>query len=263
MKQNKYDEPGFFAGYSNMPRSVGGLDEAGEWHAFRSMLPDLRDKRVLDLGCGFGWHCRYAREQQARSVVGVDLSERMLARARETTDDPAIEYRRSAIEDIDFPADAFDVVISSLALHYVEPLDLVCEKVHRCLEAEGTFVLSVEHPIFTARAAQDWHYGPTGERLHWPVDDYQQEGLRHARWLADDVIKYHRTLATYFNAMVDSGLHVTRLLEPGPPVEMVVERPDWMDECRRPLFLLIAAVKLPMPRRGGPRGSRTSSPAPA
>jgi SAM-dependent methyltransferase len=247
MKQNKYDDPRFFADYSGMPRSIGGLDEAGEWPAFRALLPDLPGKHVLDLGCGFGWHCRYAREQRARSVVGVDLSEKMLARAREITDDPGIEYRRSAIEDVDFPADAFDVVISSLALHYIERFDLVCRKVHRCLRAGGAFVLSVEHPIFTARAAQDWHHGPDGERLHWPVDDYQQEGLRHARWMADDVVKYHRTIATYVNTLIASGFRVTRLLEPEPPAEMLIERPDWQDERRRPMFLLIAAVKMSTP----------------
>jgi len=62
MKQNKYDDPGFFANYSQMARSIGGLDAAGEWPAFRALLPQLREKKVLDLGCGFGWHCRYARE---------------------------------------------------------------------------------------------------------------------------------------------------------------------------------------------------------
>jgi len=80
MKQNKYDDPAFFARYSEMARSVGGLQTAAEWPAFRGLLPDLRDKRVLDLGCGFGWHCRYACEQGARSVVGADLSEKMLQR---------------------------------------------------------------------------------------------------------------------------------------------------------------------------------------
>lgn len=133
MKQNKYDNPGFFANYSQMARSIGGLDAAGEWPAFRALLPKLRDKNVLDLGCGFGWHCRYAREQQAQSVVGVDLSEKMIARARESTNDPAIEYRQLAIEDIDFSAGEFDVVLSSLALHYVERFDPACRKVHHCL----------------------------------------------------------------------------------------------------------------------------------
>ena len=141
-----------------MARSIGGLDAAGEWPAFRALLPNLCDKNALDLGCGFGWHCRYAREQQAQSVVGVDISENMIARARENTNDPAIEYRRMAIEDIDFPSGSFDVVLSSLALHYVERLDIVYRNVHHCLVPGGTFVLSVEHPIFTAIAAQDWYY---------------------------------------------------------------------------------------------------------
>ena len=76
MKQNKYDEINFFSEYEKMPRSVQGLDAAGEWHVLKALLPDFQDKTVLDLGCGFGWHCRYAREQQAKSVIGVDLSEK-------------------------------------------------------------------------------------------------------------------------------------------------------------------------------------------
>ncbi|MDF2658899.1 MAG: SAM-dependent methyltransferase [Paenibacillus sp.] len=243
MKQNKYDDPGFFEQYSLMPRSIGGLNAAGEWHELRAMLPVLRDKRVLDLGCGYGWHCRYAREQHARSVLGVDLSEKMLAFARENTDDSEIEYRRLAIEDIDFAAGEFDVAISSLALHYVERFDIVCRKVHHCLIPGGTFILSVEHPVFTALAAQDWHYGPHGERLHWPLDNYQNEGLRHTTFLDKDVVKYHRTVATYLNALIDSGFTVTKLSEPQPTPEMLATYSEMRDETRRPIFLMIAAVK--------------------
>ncbi len=243
MKQNKYDDPAFFANYSQMARSIGGLEAAGEWPAFRALLPSLRTKNVLDLGCGFGWHCRYAREQQARSVVGVDLSEKMIARARESTNDAAIEYRQLAIEDIDFPAEAFDVVISSLALHYVERFDIVCQKVYYCLVTGGSLVLSVEHPIFTALAAQDWYYGPQGERLHWPIDHYQDEGPRQARFLSHDVLKYHRTVATYVDTLIDAGFTITRLCEPQPTKAMLDKLPAMHDETRRPMFLLIAAIK--------------------
>jgi SAM-dependent methyltransferase len=245
MKQNKYDDPDFFAKYSEMPRSLGGLETAGEWPALRSLLPDLRYKRLLDLGCGFGWHCRYARQQGARQVIGVDLSEKMLARANATTDDSAIEYRRGAIEDIDFHSGEFDVVLSSLALHYVQRFGAVCRNVYRWLAARGVFVFSVEHPMFTALAAQQWCLGPSGERMHWPVDNYQEEGPRHTQWMADDVIKYHRTTATYVNTLIDSGFQITSLLEPAPSTEMLVRHPDWKDEFRRPMFLLLTAVKGP------------------
>jgi ubiquinone/menaquinone biosynthesis C-methylase UbiE len=69
-----------------------GLEGAGEWHVLQELIPDLRNKSVLDLGCGFGWHCRYAREQHADSIIGVDISEKMLQKARELTNDSSISY---------------------------------------------------------------------------------------------------------------------------------------------------------------------------
>lgn len=243
MKQNKYDEAEFFRNYSQMPRSTQGLEAAGEWCKLRTMLPELKDKNVLDLGCGFGWHCRYAREQQARSVIGVDLSENMLQRAREMTDDSRIEYRHMAIEDIEFAPEQFDVVISSLAMHYIEHLDQVFAQIHACLVQGGTLVYSVEHPIFTARAAQDWHYGPQGEIMHWPVDDYQLEGKRVTNFLNQDVVKYHRTLATHLNGLIQAGFVIQQVAESEPSPEMMDQIPGMRDENRRPMFLMIAAVK--------------------
>jgi len=245
VKQNKYDDQQFFEKYSQMPRSIGGLDSAGEWAFFRSMLPELYDQRVLDLGCGYGWHCRYARERQARSVVGVDLSEKMLERAQAMTNDPQIDYRRLAIEDIEFAEEEFDVVISSLAFHYVERFDLICRKVNHFLAPGGSFVFSVEHPIFTALAAQDWLYGPQGEKLHWPVDNYHEEGARVSRFLDDNVVKYHRTVAAYVNTLLESGFHISKLSELQPTQEMLDNNPAWQEEIRRPMFLLLSAVKPP------------------
>jgi SAM-dependent methyltransferase len=243
MKQNKYDDPEFFANYSQMPRSTGGLNAAGEWQVFRGLLPKLKDTNVLDLGCGFGWHCRYASQQQAQSVVGVDLSENMLKRARESTHDPAIEYLQLAIEDIDFAPEQFDVVISSLAFHYIKNFAAICKKVYHALKPEGSFVFSIEHPIFTALAAQDWYHDDAGKRLHWPVDGYQDEGQRIARFLDNDVIKYHRTLETHINALIDAGFQIKKISEPQPSKEVLEEYPEMKDETRRPIFLLIAAVK--------------------
>jgi 2-polyprenyl-3-methyl-5-hydroxy-6-metoxy-1,4-benzoquinol methylase len=58
MTQNIYDDPGFFQGYSQMARSIDGLDAAPEWPALRAMLPPMQGLKVVDLGCGYGWFCR-------------------------------------------------------------------------------------------------------------------------------------------------------------------------------------------------------------
>src|SRR3546814_2295838 len=77
MVQNIYDNPEFFAGYSRLPRQVQGLAGAPEWPAIRAMLPELAGTRVVDLGCGFGWFARWAREQGAASVLGDRKSTRL------------------------------------------------------------------------------------------------------------------------------------------------------------------------------------------
>ena len=61
--------------------------------------------------------------------------------------------------------------------------------------------------------------------------------------MTDDVIKYHRTTSTYVNTLIDSGFWITKLLEPAPTPEILVQWPESKDECRRPMFALISAVK--------------------
>ncbi|GEM_PF-9877 len=192
--KNKYDDERFFGQYSQMSRSVQGLRGAGEWHELKKMLPDFNGKRVLDLGCGFGWHCRYAIERGATFALGIDLSGKMLDKAREINPSPLIEYKRIAIEDFDFAPNSFDIVISSLTFHYLESFDTVCTEVYKCLTEEGVFVFSVEHPVFTAYGNQDWIYDSEGKPAHWPVDHYFQEGVRHARRTSpSDDVAYRRS----------------------------------------------------------------------
>ncbi|WP_404442089.1 class I SAM-dependent methyltransferase [Sutcliffiella horikoshii] len=243
MKQNKYDDMNFFSAYKKMERSVEGLEGAGEWHVLKELLPSLENKSVLDLGCGFGWHCRYAIDQQARSVIGVDISEKMLQQAREMNNDSLISYIKMPIEDINFSHSQFDVVISSLAFHYIESFETICKKVYDCLKPGGSFVFSIEHPIFTSRNDQDWYFDDKGNRLHWAVDNYQLEGLRETTFLTDNVIKYHRTFSTYINDLIIVGFNIKKVREPIPSEEMLESIPEMKDELRRPMFLIISVEK--------------------
>lgn len=243
MKQNKYDDDIFFEQYNQMSRSVKGLEGAGEWHILKNMLPDFTGKDVLDLGCGLGWHCFYAVQQGAKSALGIDLSEKMIAEAKRRNSSSLIKYRVSSIEDYEYPTNTYDVVISSLAFHYLKSFEEIALKVYKTLKEGGSFVFSVEHPIFTAYGNQDWYYDEDGQKLHWPVDRYFFEGERNAVFLGESVIKYHKTLTNYMKSLLKAGFEIIDVAESEPSKEMLESVPGMSDELRRPMFLLVSAVK--------------------
>ncbi len=240
MTQNIYDNEEFFEGYSRLGRSVDGLAGAPEWPALRALLPDLRGLNVLDLGCGFGWFCRWARQNGAAHVLGIDVSEKMLARSGATTQDTAVTYTRADMEQLELSPASFDLVYSSLALHYIEDLNRLMSQVFRSLVPGGSLVFSVEHPIYTAPADPNWSFDTAG-RKSWPVDGYLDEGPRSTDWLAKGVIKQHRTVATYINTLLRLGFVISHVEEWGPTDAQIAARPALADERQRPPFFLLAA----------------------
>jgi SAM-dependent methyltransferase len=238
--QNIYDDEDFFVAYSGLRRSVEGLDGAPEWPMLCSMLPPMAGCRVVDLGCGFGWFCRWAAEAGAVSVLGIDLSENMLARAAAEPHNDRITYQRQDLDDGDLPVAAFDVAYSSLTLHYLADLGRFMASVHRSLAAGGVFVFSVEHPIYTAPATPAF-ITDDSSRVSWPVNQYLVEGPRITDWLAPGVEKHHRTIATYLSLLRDTGFVLENLCEWGPTAEQVAQVPEWSVEIERPQFLLIGA----------------------
>ncbi|WP_254703894.1 bifunctional 2-polyprenyl-6-hydroxyphenol methylase/3-demethylubiquinol 3-O-methyltransferase UbiG [Roseovarius sp. THAF9] len=181
MAQNIYDNPDFFAGYSQLPRQVQGLDGAPEWPAIRALLPEVAGKRVADLGCGFGWASRWFREQGAETVLGIDLSRKMIDRALADTDDPAINYRIADLDTLELSDAAFDLIYSALTFHYVRDFGLLMRTLHRALTRGGDLVFTIEHPIFMAAIHPDWIEDENGRKT-WPVNGYSTEGERSTNW---------------------------------------------------------------------------------
>jgi len=242
MSQNIYDNQAFFDGYAQLPRSQFGLEAAPEWASIQAMLPDLSGKRVIDLGCGYGWFCRSAREAGAAEVLGVDLSEKMLARARELTDDNGISYQRGDLEQLALPSQATDLVYSQLALHYLPGLAPVFATIYQALQPGGWFVFTTEHPIYTCPVRQGWLTADEGQRS-WGVNNYQNEGKRVSNWLADGVVKYHRTLGTTLNALMASGFAIRHVNEWGPTAEQIKANPALAEEVERPMMVLVSAQR--------------------
>ncbi len=239
MEQSLYDRPDFFAAYSSLERSRAGLDGAAEWPAVRALLPPLHGRHVLDLGCGFGWFCRWARARGAVVVEGLDVSQKMLERARAAAAS-AIVYRNADLESIALPQARYDLVYSSLVFHYIKNLGGLLWQAHRALVPGGTFIFSVEHPIYTAPTRPGWSIDSDGRRT-WPVEGYLHEGRRVTDWLAPKVVKRHRMIASYLNLLLGLGFALSHVEEWGPTDAQIAARPDWAEERERPMFLLVSA----------------------
>lgn len=238
MAQNIYDQPAFFEGYSSLPRSVHGLEGAAEWSSVRALLPDLAGRRIVDLGCGFGWFARHAAAAGAASVLGLDLSENMIARARAETASPAVRYAIADLDRLTLPEGDFDFAYSSLAFHYIADFDRLVGTIHRALVPGSAFVFTIEHPIYMAPSKPEWV--EVGGATVWPVDGYLVEGPRTTDWLAKGVVKYHRTLGTTLNALVGAGFVIRHVEEWRPSEAQFADHPEWQVELNRPMFLLIA-----------------------
>lgn len=238
--KNEYDRDDFFHEYAQMLRSRQGLEAAGEWHQLQPLFPSLQGKRVLDLGCGYGWHCRYAAEQGAALVLGLDLSENMLAQAKKMGVPSTVSYRLCGIETYEYPENTWDVVLSNLALHYIEDLSEVYRHVFRTLTPGGIFLFNIEHPVFTAGVSQDWIYDHDGTPLYWPVDRYFFPGERVTRFLNCNVSKQHHTLTQILMGLLENGFTLEAVEEAQPPASMM-NLPGMQDELRRPMMLLVKA----------------------
>lgn len=238
---NEYDNEKFFTEYANMPRSREGLSAAGEWHQLKSFFPRVQGKKVLDLGCGYGWHCKFAAEQGAIQVLGIDLSRKMIEEAEKRNMEARIQYRICGIEEYEYPERAWDCVVSNLALHYVENIEGIFQKVHRTLTPEGVFIFNIEHPVFTAGIGQDWIYTKEGKPQYWPIDNYFFPGERSTHFLGCDVVKQHHTLTQIIMGLLNNGFELKAVEEAEPSKEMM-ELPGMRDELRRPMMLLVKAV---------------------
>ncbi len=232
---NLYDDPAFFDAYAQMTRSKNGLAGAGEWHQLQQLFPALQGRAVLDLGCGYGWHCRYAAEQGAASVLGIDQSRKMIAAAQRKNAAAGIEYRVCGLQEFDYPEESYDLVISNLVLHYIENLDEIYQKIARTLKSGGHLLLNIEHPVFTAGVDQQFN-----AEGYWPIRDYFYPGQRATQFLGHTVTKQHHTLTQILMGLIRAGFQLEAIEEAMPPENWRAQMPE---EMRRPMMLLVRAKK--------------------
>jgi SAM-dependent methyltransferase len=198
-----------------------------EFPATSSLVPDVDGKRVLDAGCGTGGYTAWLLDQGA-SVVGVDVSEEMLAKARETVDGRADLQRADLGAPLPFDDDSFDGVLSALALGYVRAWRETFAEFSRVLRPGGFLVFSVGHPMD--------QFTHDGESNYFDVERQTKE------W-AVDVPYYRRPFSAVVQPLLEAGFALAELVEPQPTEEFKAVRPErYETESRNPVFLCVRAT---------------------
>lgn len=249
MKQSIYDSPLFFERYLRLRENPISLNEVVEKPTMFSLLPDLKGKRVLDLGCGAGGHLQYYRQCGAAQLVGLDLSSAMLAQAerdlaKNGVDRTACRFYCLPIERLaEIEETEFDLITSSFAFHYVEDLAALLRQIYAKLTPQGRLIFSQEHPIVTAHRQGDrWEKDADKQQTAYRLNHYREEGLRERNWFKQPFQTYHRTVATILNQLIQAGFRIEQVAEP-----MLADQPNWHNEFKdlrhRPPLLFIKSVK--------------------
>ena len=227
-QQNIYDNDEFFGNFKGLRSEELNFNDVIEAPILTKMLPDLKGRKVLDIGCGMGQHALQYSKAGASSVLGTDISEKMLAYAMENNSADNITYRRLPFEDIASLDEKFDVVTSSLAFDYSKDFGDLMKDIHALLNDGGYLVFSMSHPVSTAYDGVYDRYTRTkdGVRLYANLHNYGIEGERHFRWVVDDYEVYHRKVSTLINCIAGAGFLIEECQESMVPDEIAKAHPD-------------------------------------
>jgi SAM-dependent methyltransferase len=236
-----YDDDAIFNTYMARRSRLDNPNDTLEKPIILALVGDLIDQRILDLGCGDAAFGREALSKGCRTYLGIDGSHNMIAAAQQGLAGTIGQVVQATVENWDYPAESFDLVVSRLVLHYIEDVDAVFKQVHHALIGGGRFVFSVEHPVITSC---DRAWQGNGPRQDWIVDNYFNTGRRVTSWMGGQVVKYHRTVENYFVGLQRAGFVVESVREAEPEREWFEHDDTYQRRQRIPLFLIMAGRKI-------------------
>lgn len=244
MSQNIYDNEVFFKEYMKL-RGEKSYNDLLEQPAMNKLLPDIKGKTILDIGCGYGHNSFSFAQNGAKKVVGIDLSQKMLEVAEKEFSHPNVEYCRMDMSELSALTQKFDLVYSSLAFHYAENFNKLMEDIYSLLNEGGYLIYSQEHPIVTATMDCKGHHNmdENGNFISYTFSDYGKSGQRVGPWFVDGVINYHRSMGEIISTIAHTGFILKDMVEPAPEPWAIKEKPDLVKEFIKPTFLVIKAKK--------------------
>lgn len=235
-----YDNDDFLNTYFLRRQRQASPNNILEKPVLLELIGEVKEKKVLDLGCGDAEIGNELLEAGCSFYEGIDGSVNMVRKAQQTLTSKNSRIHLASMEEWDFPSNSYDLVISRLALHYLGDLQKVVQQIHRSIRPGGQFIFSVQHPILTSSINN-----PEGEqkRSSWLVDDYFKMGDRKEKWMGKDVIKYHRTIEEYFRIVNDCGFRGAALKECTPQQKYFTSEEEYLRRMRVPVILLLSCEK--------------------
>lgn len=213
-------------------------------------------KSVLCIGCGSGEECDVLHNMGASRVMGTDISDGLIEEARKGF--PHLEFEVIAAEDHqNIPDESFDVIYSSLTMHYVKNWERTFMDYYRILKPGGTFLFSANHPI---RRGMEMIRRP-GSRVSSLLLGYSAEPdnlqvriygeylnffTKHDRFMKKiQVTFYNRPFAQMWREIKDAGFEIQDIVEPKSLTQNVPERFKGFSKITQkiPYFIIFELVK--------------------
>lgn len=111
------------------------------------LLESTQPENILEVGCGYGRLLEKIRKRgnTTAELVGIDISEGILAAAQESQEKQGlnIRYKKDDAQKLSFPDETFDTIITSHVLHHVEDIGQAVREAWRCLKKDGTYIVSL------------------------------------------------------------------------------------------------------------------------
>ncbi len=235
-----YDDEDFFEKYISKRKKGNAPNETLELPIVAELLGEVKNKTILDLGCGDGLFGKYLFEKGISSYHGIDASTKMLELAASNLEKEKAQFSKADFNELDLADKKYDLVVSRLAFHYVENLEPLFSTIYNTLPNNGQLIFSVEHPIITSCYDS---YNQGAKRGNWIVDNYFTTGQRVNKWIGKNVVKYHKTLEDYFTLAQNTNFQITTLKESKPNPQNFTDKEELKRRTRIPLFLILKLTK--------------------
>ncbi|MEM6345031.1 MAG: methyltransferase domain-containing protein [Bacteroidota bacterium] len=238
--QDFYDQGEVFERYTQKRKRANSPNELIEKPIIRRLVQGIKGD-VLDLGCGYGDLSEELLALGASSYLGVDASAKMIEMGQQVVCDQRIRLEQAELTQFEYGLSNYDWAIARLVLHYIEDLAGFFRDLYQGLRPNAQFLFSVEHPLLTS----SMHLPrPAGKKQDWTVDQYFAEGARSQNWLGGSVVKYHRSLETYWQLLKDAGFRVVEIKEGRPDISLFQDQSEYERRSRIPIFLIIKAERI-------------------